>query len=298
MLSKEMQQWFEVVKASKTDVTFIPPEFALAARNAVNEGYGKFPVPEDIEVAEDTVNGISGEFYRYKGERPAELNDKILMFIHGGGFMVGSVASRRYMCVNALHYAKLDGFSVEYTQYPEGEYPEGLVDVIRAFRGLVQRGYKPENIYLMGESGGAMLCLALTLYLKDHKKPLPGKVCVFSPPTILNREPASRTERNDRDPMISSNLNAQLDIYLSEYDKQSKYLTTVDADFDGFPKLLVNVGTEEVIWDDAFTLAEKAKAAGVDVEFKPWEGMFHSFPICPAPESLAAMEYAANFLLS
>jgi monoterpene epsilon-lactone hydrolase len=297
MFSQEMEKWIQVNREAKraTKNVELTPELCLGARASFDQMLGSIPVPECIDVQPETINGVSGETYHYNGDRPAGLNDKIILFIHGGGFATGSVASRRYLCVTTLKYAKMDAFSMEYTQFPEGVFPEGLVDAMRAFRGLQEKGYRPENIYLYGESGGAMLCLALTLHLMDHKKALPGKVAVFSPVTNVITENESRVTREERDPIIQGYINDQLDGYFSEYEKQSKYVSSINADFEGFPKLLVNVGTEEVLWDDSFLLVEKAKAAGVDAELKPWEGLFHVFTMFPAPETEEALQFNAAF---
>ncbi len=298
MLSKEMQQWIQSNRESKqaTKGMAFTPELVLGARAGLDQWLGSFPVPEEIEVCETEINGIRGEMYHYRNECNEELNDKIILFIHGGGFMTGSVASRRFMFTTAAKYAKMDGFSMEYTQFPEGEHPEELVDAIRGYKGLLAKGYRPENIYLMGESGGAMICLMLALYLKDHKKEMPGGICLFSPPANLVEENPSRTERDERDPMIQSNVNEQLKDFFSDYDLHSKYVSTVNADFTGFPRMLINVGTEEVLFDDCVQLADKAKNDGVNVELKIWDKLFHVFTIFPAPETEEALAYCGSFL--
>ena len=298
MLSKEMQEIIKVNRESKlaTKGLVYTPEVVLGARAGVDQFLGALPVPEEIEVKAEVINGIQGELYRYKNERSKDLDDKIVLFIHGGGFMTGSVASRRFMCTTALKYAKMDAFSMEYTQFPEGEHPEELVDAIRAWKGLLGKGYKAENIILFGESGGAMICLMLTLWLKDHQKTLPEKVCVFSPPTNLLTENESRTAREERDPMIHENVNEELAPFFSREDMASKYVSTVNADFEGFPKLLINVGSEEVLFDDSVLLAEQARQAGVDVELKIWDELFHVFTIFPAPETEEALQYIGSFL--
>lgn len=240
MLSKEMQKWISACRETKnaTKELVFTPEFILEARANQNQMAKQYPVPEEIEIKKECINGIQGEFYRFRGERDDKLNNKIVLFIHGGGFATGSVESRRLMCVNTLKHAKLDGFSMEYTQFPEGQFPEGLVDAIRGFKGLQKRGYAPEDIYLMGESGGAMLCLGLTLYLKDHGQALPGKVCVFSPATNIETENDSRISREERDPAIQGFLNRQLDFYFSDEDRKSKYASVIYGDYSGFPKFL------------------------------------------------------------
>ncbi len=297
MLSKECEALFQIMKASKEEAKKqkLTPELILQQRKALDETLGLFPIPEEIKCTETKLGNIKVEYCEYVGDQEGADPEKIALFFHGGGFTGGTIASRRHMCTNVLKRAKINGYSVEYTQYPEGKHPQGLMDCIEAFKEVQKLGYKPENIYCFGESAGAMLCLMLTMYLKDHGEAIPGKLCVFSPVINVNEDYASKFLREDRDPVILRNVNSALSCYVDDEYRTSPYISTAYGDFTGFPKLSIHVGSEEVHYDDAIILYYKCKDAGVDVTLKEWEGLFHSFPTMPLPESDEAAEEMAEF---
>jgi acetyl esterase/lipase len=297
MFSNEMEKYIKINKQIKesTRGMELTPELILQSREKSNEMLGAIPTPNDIKYYEHEINGISGEFYQFTSERKEILNNKIVLFIHGGGFATGSVSSRRYLCTKALHYANMDGFSIEYSQYPESQHPTAMKECIEVYKGLIETGYKPENIYLLGESAGAVLALTMTHYLKDNNEPLPGKISVYSPVVNINYEYESRKTRDNRDPIIHGNINDQID-YFANSDSLNPYVSPIFGDFKGFPQLNINVGTEEVLWDDTMELEKKCKDADVDVSVKIWNGLFHVFPMYPTPESETALKYTGEFL--
>ncbi len=113
-----------------------------------------FPIPECITVKEEKLGSHDGEFYIYDENDPEKKKDKFILYIHGGGFENGSFKSRRYTSLNLCRLAKCDGFTVEYTQWPEGKHPQGPNDWNDAYHEVLKLGYQPENIIVAGESGG------------------------------------------------------------------------------------------------------------------------------------------------
>ncbi|MBR3327783.1 MAG: alpha/beta hydrolase fold domain-containing protein [Atopobiaceae bacterium] len=297
MLSDVMQAMIPMLRQSKeaSKGAVYTPEVVLQGRAGVDQMLGAQPTPEDVTVEQTQLGDIEAERYTYMGDDKAQTS-RIGLFIHGGGFATGSVASRRYMATTTLHYAKMDGYSIEYRQYPEGHHPDGLMDCVTAFEALQELGHAAEDIVCYGESGGAMLCLQMTMWLKDHGRPLPGGLCVFSPLTNIRDEYESRSSRDERDPMIQGHLNHELDYYFTEEDKASPYVSTALGDYAGFPPVSIHVGTEEVLFDDSVELERRCREVGVDVRIHVWEGLFHSFAIMAAPESEEALAEVGSFL--
>lgn len=298
MLSKQIQEYIKTNRQVKESIKGIEltPELLLQSRGMVDQMLGSIPVPENIEYQQTKISDIPGEFYKYTGNRDETLNDKVVLFIHGGGFATGSVTSRRYLCTTALNYAELDGFSIEYSQYPEVKHPTALNECIKVFKDLQDKGYSPENIYLYGESAGALLALTMTHYLKDHSEPLPGKICIYSSPINLKDDYDSRADREDRDPILSGKIREQLTYFSPEEDFESPYISPVFGDFTGFPEIKINVGTEEVLWDDCIELKRKCEEAGVKVTLRIWDELFHVFTMFPTPESELALKEDGEFL--
>lgn len=263
-------------------------ESALETRRAIDQNIGGHTDPQiEIEMINNEMS--SGEFYT---NQKVEQSEKIILFIHGGGFSIGSVESRRKMFMEILKESGLNGYSVDYGQWPEAKHPQGLLDSVNAYKYLLDRGYKTENIYMFGESAGAMLVLTSNLYLKDKGFELPAKTCVFSPVAGQNIDLPSHSERDARDPMITIE---HVVPYYEGSDFNSPYVSPAYGDFTGFPKLYIHVGTEEVLYDDAALIYEKCKEAKVDVKFKAWEGLFHVFPLFPSPETDIAIKDIADY---
>ncbi len=292
MLSKEIKMFIEMLanekKANQGQET--TPESAVVTRQSIDEKIGTYTDELiDIEVIDNDLT--KGEFYHLKGTKNKE---KIILFIHGGGFSIGSVMSRRKMFMDLMKNAKMDAYSVDYGQWPEAKHPQGLNDCVNAYQYLLNEGYDAKNIYMFGESAGAMLVLTTNLYLKDHGIECPGKTCVFSPVAGQNLDLASHTERNERDPMITIESVVP---YYEGSDFNSPYVSPAYGDFKDFPPLYIHVGTEEVLYDDAILIYNKCKEADVDVKLKEWEGLFHVFTLFPSPETDEALKDIAQYFI-
>lgn len=248
-------------------------------------------LPASVSVERVEEKEVSGEWIRYRGEDKNEGH--VLYFIYGGGFETGSVASRRNTCAQLAAAMHVDAFAVSYRQWPEDTHPAALLDCVRGFQWVERQGYPAEKIRMFGESAGASLVVTTVLYLRDHEGNLPEKVSVFSPVINIAGDYPSRKERDARDPMIAAESKPA---YFTLEDETDPYAAAMYADFKGFPKLQINGGTEEVLFDDAKNLYEISKAAGVDVTWKAWEGMFHSFLLFPCPETEQAIREIAAFL--
>ena len=295
MVSKEIQEAIDILRAEKTKSkgVVMTPERALEDRHHIDGILGSLPPGEYVVNTERVeTDDLTGEFYTYDPIDPQKLQGKVLLFLHGGGFMNGSVLSRRRLCHDIMGQARIDALSVEYGQWPEAEHPQALNDCVAAYHWLLGKGYAPSDVYVFGESAGAMLTLTMILYLKDKGEPLPGKALVFSPVAGQELELPSHSERDERDPMISYEPVVP---YYRNADFSSPFVSPGYGDFTGFPRLAIHVGSEEVLFDDARLIFEKCTNAGVDVSWRIWEGLFHVFPLFHSPETTQAIEEIGFF---
>jgi acetyl esterase/lipase len=165
---------------------------------------------------------------------------------------------------------------VEYRLAPEHPFPAALEDARKAYDWLLENGVSAENIFLAGDSAGGGLSLALTLSLRDAREPLPAGVVCISPWTDLTMSSESHREKAKAEMTLHpDNLGLWAFCYAGEGDLQNPLISPYFAEYDGVPPLLIQVGSEEVLLDDAKMVAEKAKAAGVDVTLSFYEGMWH-----------------------
>ncbi len=294
MLSKKIQDAAAMLhqEKNKNKGKRITPESVLADRNRIDGILGNLHFSERILIEKILTNEIEGEFYIYDEKDPEKISDKVMLFLHGGGFMTGSVLSRRKLCQKIMEHTKIDAFSVEYGQWPEHEHPRALNDCTASYRWLLEKGYKSRDIYVFGESAGAMLTFTMILYLKELNEKLPGKAVAFSPVAGQKIDLSSHAELEERDPMLSYESVVP---YYSNADSLNPFVSPAYGNFEGFPKLAIHVGSEEVLLDDSKLLYEKCREAGVDVSLKIWDGLFHVFPLFDCPETDAAISEIADF---
>ena len=274
MISRQAQEIMEVLRKGKeaSKGQNLSPEETVELRENLNTQMNSAPLPEGIRIEQIHEGSVQGEFHH--NLTPGKSEEKIVLFIFGGGFETGSVISRRNCCSQVALASGMDAFAVSYRQWPEAMYPAALEDCVAAFHWLEKKGFRPENIRIFGESAGANLTIAATMYLNDHGQPLPGRICPFSPVIDVTNSLPSRTSRDDRDPLVRGDAASR---FFTKEDEKQPYASPIRGSFQGFPPMLVNVGTEEVLFDDSMELKRLCEEAGVDITVRVWEGMFHSF---------------------
>lgn len=231
-------------------------------------------------------------------------NGKAILMLHGGAYVWPLMDSNRELAVVLSQLTQgAEVVNVDYRIAPTYVYPAALEDCVIAYKALLDLGYKGEDILLIGESAGGGLVLALTLYLKDHSLPLPKGIIAISPWTELNDIAPSHRINYTKDIILGQNgcsiaTQGKKQFYRANTDYRTPYLSPLHGDYSNFPVLLVQVGTYEMLYDDATRVVEKAEKAGVDVTFSSYYGMFHCFQeILPElPESKLAWAEIKRFI--
>jgi monoterpene epsilon-lactone hydrolase len=242
-----------------------------------------------------SAGGVDGELIV-----PADApGDKAVLYFHGGGFRLGSVASHRDLIARLADASGLRVLAINYRLAPEHRFPAALEDALTAHAWMLQQGLKPENIALAGDSAGGNLVLTLMLSLRDRGEPLPAAGALMSPWTDLAATGESFQSRAAADPIHQrSMILALANGYMREGgDPFDPRVSPLYADLSGLPPLLVHAGDRETVRDDATMLAGRALAAGVDVELRVWDGMIHVFQMFPEiPQAREAIAAIAAFL--
>ena len=189
---------------------------------------------------------------------------------------------------------------VDYRLAPETPFPGAFDDCLRAYHFLVTRsGADMETVVLLGDSAGGNLAVAVTAAARDQGLPLPARIAVLSPFADLTLSGASIEERKHLDPLVTREmLDATVRDYLAGGDPRDPRCSAIFADMRRLPPMLIQVGENEILYDDAPRLRDAAQAAGVDVAFEPWRHGFHVWPVfisAGLPESAAAVERVAAF---
>ncbi|MDG1691340.1 MAG: alpha/beta hydrolase [Alphaproteobacteria bacterium] len=242
---------------------------------------------------------IRGPYAEFSGEWVGdETASETLLYLHGGAYFFGGVETHRSMVKKICKLSGLRALVIDYRLAPENPYPAAIEDAEAAYDFLVEQGVRPETLLLAGDSAGGGLSLALMQKLRENDKPQPRAVALMSPWTDLTMSGKSYKERYDRDPMIDAEkIVDAIDFYCPNQDKKNPLISPLFADLTGFPPMFVQVGSEEVLFDDSEKLVQKAKKAGIQTEFEIWDGMPHVFQMAHGfvPESQAALKNMAGF---
>lgn len=246
---------------------------------------------------------VEMEHFRMEYLRPAEVcTGRVVLQLHGGGYIGPMKNIYRDF---AVQYSKRtmggDVLTVDYRVAPEYPYPAALEDAVAAYQWLLEkRRYAPDKIVVAGDSAGGGLTLALVLYLRDHQIPLPAGVIVMSPWTDLTCSGETFQTNFDRDPQFGGTKDNMLydSSYIGGADPKDPYLSPVFGDYRGFPPVLMQVGSEEVLLSDTLRVADKLREAKSRLRVSVYDGMFHVFQMAYRliPESREAWNEVGVFL--
>ena len=227
--------------------------------------------------------------------------ERTVLYFHGGGYVSGSPPDRYLPLATAVALAaNARVHVVDYRLAPETPFPGAFDDCMCAYDFLVTRsGADMETVVLLGDSAGGNLAVAVTAAARDQGLPLPARMAVLSPFADLTLSGASIEERKHLDPLVTREmLDATVRDYLAGGDPRDPRCSAIFTDMRRLPPLLIQVGENEILYDDAHRLRDAALAAGVDVTFEPWHHGFHVWPVfisAGLPESAAAVERVAAF---
>ena len=265
-------------------------------RERVDEVGSVWPVAADITCETVDVDGVPGEWSIAPGSDSA----RVLMFFHGGGYCSGSILSHRRMVTEAGRAAGVRTLAVGYRLAPEHPFPAALEDATTAWRFLRKQGIAAKHIAIGGDSAGGGLTVALLNRLRDAGEELPACGWLVSPWTDLTMSGATFAAKDSVDPLIHKDYLQELaDAYLpAGMNPKDPRASVLFADIKGLPPLLIQVGSDETLLDDATRFAAAAGAADVFVALEIWPHMIHAWPLWNArlAPGRRALESAGAFL--
>jgi monoterpene epsilon-lactone hydrolase len=256
---------------------------------------GRQILPRGTRVERLSVEGLPAELVRAR-DVSASSRATILYF-HGGGYVAGSCATHRDLAARISAASDIRVLVVDYRLAPENPYPAAFEDALLSFRWLVASGVEPGRIVLAGDSAGGGLALATLLGLRDSGEELPRAAVLLSPWLSQVPEDDSYYTRASVDPLLSkTHIRACAEAFLAGQDPVQ--LVLFDRDLRGLPSMLVQVGGDEILLDDSQRLAERGRAAGVEVRLEVWPGMWHVFQsfAVVVPEARRALASIGSFV--
>ena len=267
----------------------------LSARKRLDFFAGMVPSASGVSVQKETIAGLKTEWLTPKGAP----DDKLLLYWHGGGYVMGSCASHRSFVSHMAREGGVRALVPEYRLAPEHPYPAAVEDSVNLYRALLEQGYEPANIAVAGDSAGGGLTVAMSLSLRDSGDPLPGAVGLLSPLLDLSWQGESIITRKDRDPWFTpAHLLHVSKNYCDDTEITHPLVSPVFADASGLPPTLIQVGNDELLLSDSERFAANMRASGGEVEIDVWPGMWHVWQmfIGLMPESRQAVEKLGEFI--
>ncbi len=295
MPSQEMQDAIEALRDRRKAGAGQAPPTLEERRAAFVPGDRLQPVPEDVRVTDVTAGGVPAHWLTAPGTDPG----RVLLFLHGGGFELGSVRSDGEL---AARLGRASGMRVLFPEYrlaPEHPFPAAIDDVLTAWHWLrTGQDLSATSIAVAGDSAGGGLAVALLVATRDAGQALPAAAVLMSPTVDLTSSGASMTERADQDPISTPAMLRQFAAgYLAGADPRTPLASPLFAPLAGLPPLLIQVGTADLLLSDSERLAAAATQAGVDVTLQIGQGLPHVYQLLlGTPEAAQATEHIATFL--
>ncbi|TCK27528.1 alpha/beta hydrolase [Pseudonocardia endophytica] len=279
--------------ADWTEIISTTPDLTTRLfRSIFDEWHQPTREPEDVTYREDTVGGVPGIWTLPVGADTS----KVLLYLHGGGFAVGSASSHRKLAGHVAKALGVTAFVLDYRRAPENPHPAQVEDGVAAFTGLTEHGIAPESITTIGDSAGGNLAVAVALSLREQGLPLPGRIIAFSPWLDMENTGETLVTNAATDALVTPPLlEGMIAGVLAEgkIDPTTPLANPLHADLTGLPRLYVNAGGAESLLSDATRLVDRARAAGVDVTLSVVDDMQHVFPFMAGTAKVADDEIAA-----
>ncbi len=278
-----------------TKIDWTKKESILHFREECEQGAKRFgKIPNGIKIEPITIDTITAEWIVPSGAN----REKVIMFIHGGGFVSGSCSDHRIHVSKFVKGTNVRALLFEYKLAPEHHFPAALEDTLKTYRWLLDQGLRPSNIVFAGDSAGGGLCLAALLAIRGQGLPLPRAAVALSPWTDLRCTGKSYEVNAKKCLSPNGTWTAFSKHYCGDNDPGLPWISPLYGDLHDLPPILIYVGADEILLDDSINFARKAKDAGVDITLNIGEGMFHCYPVCAPlfPEATKAMEEICTFI--
>ncbi len=291
MASDQLNKVIERIKSQPQN-----PNASIEDRRAGMERISE-RVAADITCEKVSASGVDAEWIA----APGAAADRIILHLHGGGYVIGSINTHRAMVSRIARASNARALLIDYRLAPEHPFPAAVEDAIVAYKWLLAQGYKPARIVVAGDSAGGGLTLALLLAIRDANLPMPAGAVPISPWTDLEGTGESVRTRAARDVMVTQeDLAHSAKQYYGTHDPKDPLVSPVQANFRGLPPMLIHVGDAEILLDDATRVAKRAKLDGVDVELEVWDDMPHVWHVFAKilPEGQQAIDKIGKFVIA
>jgi acetyl esterase/lipase len=291
MSTLQLEQLRPALAANKAKLAGTLDQIRLAFEEMLTQS----PVAPGVVFEEQTTGGLPATWCI-----PSQaVKDQVLLYLHGGGYVIGNSRGYRPMGSEFASRLRTRVLIPDYRLAPENPFPAALEDAVKVYRSLLDAKVPPKSIVLAGDSAGGGLTVATMAAIRDAGLPLPAGAAAISPWADLEVNSDSFISKAKEDPLIEADgLRGMAAAYLGSASPKNPSASPIYTNFAGLPPLLIQVGSAEILLDDATRLAARAGAAGVKVRLDIWPEMFHVWHVSAAvlDEAREALDDAAAFL--
>ncbi len=251
-------------------------------------------MPRDVTVESSQLGG-----------RPTDIlipanasDDRAVLYLHGGGFVVGSPRTHRVLTAYLAKAAGCRVYSVDYRLAPEHAFPAALDDAVLALRELCQK-WPASKIAVAGDSAGACLSLSLMLKLKQMQLPQPACALLLCPLADLTLSGESVQRNRHVEPLLTREwLEVNNEYYSADTPRDDAMISPIFADLSDLPPMLIQAAAHDLLLDDARRLHAAARKAGVDSKLEVFADLGHDFQLTPdmVPEAQRAIAMAGAYV--
>ena len=271
-------------------------DLSVEAQRASMEKYARLvKLPADVTCERIKDCPVPAEWIT----TPEINSEKVLLYLHGGAYFLNYGNPHRDFAARVGRSAKMRVLMLDFRLPPEHPYPAAVEDAANTYQWLLKQGYSSIDIAFAGDSSGGGLALATLLKLRESDVPFPAAAVCLCPWTDLTGSGASMQSKARFDFLNKpAHMKTTAKYYAGDHDLKNPYISPLYADLTGFPPLLIQASTRDILLDDATRLAEQARNVNVDVTLEVWEKMIHVFQLGAGfvPEARKAVENIAAFL--
>ena len=291
MTSRELEDYKRVLAEA-----VMPEDATMAERRLAYDELGdEFPADETVGRQQTDLGGVPA----WRFDPPDAKPDQAILYFHGGGYAMGSTKSHGMIITRLARETGTPLYFPDYRMAPEHVFPTALDDCVAAYRGLLDSGIKPESIAFAGDSAGGGLVFTVMMRARDQGLPQPSCGVAISPWSDMEGEGTWRAGDPARDAFLTADeLDIFVDVYLGGKNLHHPDVAPHLGDLSGLAPVLIQVGSTELLFDDARQLAEGMKAAGGDVRMEVVEEAPHVWHhlVPNVPEAVTSIRQASQFI--
>jgi epsilon-lactone hydrolase len=273
------------------------PEMPLDRWRAMIEEWPQVTAePGGVDYVEVEAGGVPAMWITPK----AAAADRVILSMHGGGFVTGSMYTHRKLFGHLAKAVGARGLVVDYRRPPEHIHPAPVEDVVSAYRWLLDQGIEASHVAFTGDSAGGGMVVTAMLLARDRGLPLPAAGMPLSPWFDFEATGASQETNAGTDALLNAKLGRVLaGMFLGDSgDPRDPYVNPIYGELAGLPALYLQVSDAETLLDDSRAFAERAREAGVDVRLDVFPGHQHTFQMAAgrSPDADEAIRRLADWV--